>query len=200
MKKSLGIIAVGAVAALVAGCGTSSAGNSSNSSNTASGGTGSNKQITIGFVPGSTTDPFFISMEVGAQQEAQKLGVKLDWEGASTYSPSAQTPYINAMVTKKVNALITCPTDATAMIPPIKAAVQAGIPVITADSTITDTSLLTSRITSDNNQGGAAAADYLAKAANGAKGVVAVLDPSRASRPMLAVLLASQRRSRSIRT
>lgn len=177
MKKRLGIVAVGAAAALVAGCGTSSTGNSSGNAS-ASTGPGTSKQITIGFVPGSTTDPFFISMEVGAQQEAKKLGVKLDWEGASTYSPSAQTPYINAMVTKKVSALITCPTDATAMIPPLKAATQAGIPVITADSTITDTSLLTSRITSDNNQGGAAAADYLAKAANGAKGVVAVLDPS----------------------
>lgn len=177
VKKGLGILAVGAVFTLVAGCGTTSGSN--NTSNSSSGsGSGSGKQITIGFVPGSTTDPFFISMEVGAQNEAKKLGVKLDWEGDAQYAPSNQTPYINAMVTKKVDALITCPTDATAMIPPIKAAVNAGIPVITADSTITDTSLLTSRITSDNNQGGGAAADYLAKAANGGKGVVAVLDPS----------------------
>lgn len=177
VRKGLGILAVGTVLTLVAGCGTTSTSNKTGNTAGASG-SSSGKQITIGFVPGSTTDPFFISMEVGAQNEAKKLGVKLVWEGDAQYAPSNQTPYINAMVTKKVDALITCPTDATAMIPPIKAVVKAGIPVITADSTITDTSLLTSRITSDNNQGGGAAADYLAKAANGGKGVVAVLDPS----------------------
>ncbi len=135
------------------------------------------KKIVIGFVPGMTTDPFFISMDAGAQAEAKKLGVTLVYEGAETYSPSAQTPYVNAMVSRKVNALILCPTDLTAMIPPIKNAVKAKIPVITADSTITQTSLLASRITSNNNQGGAAAADYLGNLAHG-QGVVGVLDPS----------------------
>lgn len=182
MKKSLSFLAVGASLLFAVGCGTTTnntATNGTTSSNaTSATGSTSNKQITIGFVPGVTTDPFFISMEVGAEQEAKKLGVNLDWESGSQYAPSVQTPYINAMVTKKVDALIICPTDATAMIPPIKQAVQAGIPVITADSTISDTSLLTSRITSNNIQGGAAAADYLAKAANGKKGVVAILDPS----------------------
>lgn len=184
MKKTVGFLAVGATLALVVGCGTAatnntaSTGNSAGNTGNSAGGSAPQKQVTIGFVPGETTDPFFISMEVGAQQEAQKLGVKLVWQGASTYSPSAQTPYINAMVTKKVDALITCPTDATAMIPPIQAAVSAGIPVITADSTISKTSLLTARVTSNNQQGGAAAADYLAKAAGGKKGVVAVLDPA----------------------
>ncbi len=135
------------------------------------------KKIVIGFVPGMTTDPFFISMDAGAQAAAKKLGVTLVYEGAETYSPSTQTPYVNAMVSRKVNALILCPTDLTAMIPPIKNAVNAKIPVITADSTIKETSLLTSRITSNNNQGGAAAADFLGNFAHG-KGVVGVLAPS----------------------
>ena len=134
------------------------------------------KNITIAFVPWMTTDPFFISMEVGAQQEAKALGVTLLWQGASQYAPSQQTPYVNAMIAKKVSALIVCPTDLTAMIPPLKAAVKAGIPVITADSTISDTSILTSRVTADNVQGGAAAADYIARSVGG-KGQVAILDP-----------------------
>lgn len=175
MKRGLAVLTVGTSMLLLAGCGTN--GNTSNSTENSSGGGSTTKQITIGFVPGMTTDPFFISMEVGAQQEAQKLGVKLLWQGASQYSPSQQTPYVNAMIAQKVSALILCPTDATAMIPPIQAAVQAGIPVITADSTITDTSILTSRVTADNTQGGAAAADYLAQA-TGDKGEVAVLDPA----------------------
>ncbi|MDQ0189899.1 substrate-binding domain-containing protein [Alicyclobacillus cycloheptanicus] len=178
MKNRVGFVAAGASLLLAVGCGTATTNSASNQSSNSVSGSTSGKQITVGFVPGSTTDPFFISMEVGAEQEAKKLGVTLDWQGASQYSPSDQTPYINAMVTKKVTVLITCPTDATAMQPPIQQAVQAGIPVITADSTISNTSLLSSRITSNNTQGGAAAADYLAQAANGKKGVVAVLDPS----------------------
>lgn len=135
------------------------------------------KNITIGFVPGVTTDPFFISMAYGAQVEAKKLGVTLLYQGGETYSPSTQTPYVNAMVAKKVSALIVCPTDLTAMLPPLKNAVSAKIPVLTADSTIKDTAILTSRITSNNAQGGATAADYIGQKAHGS-GVVAVLDPS----------------------
>lgn len=104
MKTGVSLLAVGASLVLAAGCGTAVNNTSSNTtSNTTSNtaGSASGKQVTIGFVPGMTTDPFFISMEVGAQQEAQKLGVKLVWQGASQYSPSAQTPYINAMVTKR---------------------------------------------------------------------------------------------------
>ncbi|WP_304458852.1 ABC transporter substrate-binding protein [Alicyclobacillus sendaiensis] len=181
VRKAVGLIGSAVVAmGVVAGCGTAtnnSGGTSSSPSKTTQPSAASSKQFVIGFVPGETTDPFFISMAYGAQQEAKKLGVKLIYEGASTYSPSAQTPYVNAMVSRHVNALIVCPTDLTAMIPPIKQAVNAGIKVLTADSTISDVSLLTSRITSDNEQGGAAAADFLSSMAHG-QGVVGVLDPS----------------------
>lgn len=169
MKKSLAVLSTFGLVATLAAPGVSMA-------NTVHHPVAS-KKIVIGFVPGMTTDPFFISMDAGAQAEAKKLGVTLVYEGAETYSPSAQTPYVNAMVARKVNALILCPTDLTAMIPPIKNAVNAKIPVLTADSTITQTSLLASRITSNNLQGGAAAADFLGEFAHG-QGVVGVLSPS----------------------
>ena len=159
---------VGTIA--LAGCSTTPAASTYRASSS------SNSHITIGFVPGETTDPFFISMEYGAKQEAAKLGVKLDWEGASQYEPSLQTPVVNSEVARKVSALIIAPTDAKAMIPPIKNAVKAGIPVITVDSTITQLSLLKSRVTSNNIQGGEAAAQILAKLI-GDKGMVAVLSP-----------------------
>lgn len=140
-------------------------------------GSGGSKQITIGFVPGVTTDPFFISMQVGAQAEAQKLGVNLLWQGASTYNPSSQTPVVDSLISRGVNALAIAPTDAQAMIPPIQRAVNAHIPVISVDSTINNTSLLTARVTANNVQGGAAAADIVAQLVN-KQGAVAVLAPS----------------------
>jgi ABC-type sugar transport system substrate-binding protein len=40
------------------------------------------KQITIGFVPGIASDPFFKAMELGARNKAKELGVNLMWQGS----------------------------------------------------------------------------------------------------------------------
>jgi len=162
------LVALSIVLALSA-CG----GGSSSTSTTSTPG----KTITIGFVPGVTTDPFFISMQVGAQQEATKLGIRLLWQGASQYVPSQQTPFVDSLVSRNVSALVIAPTDATAMIPPIRNAVNQHIPVVTVDSTITESSLLTARVTANNTLGGTQAADILAQLV-GDKGTVAVLDPA----------------------
>lgn len=120
------------------------------------------KKWTIGFVPGITTDAFYISMVQGAQAEAAKLGVTLDVQGAAQWNYVMQTQVVNDLVTKKVSLLVIAPNDANAMIPPLKAAVKAGVPVITVDTTINDPAILVSRITSNNIQGGELAADTLA--------------------------------------
>lgn len=161
----LAIGLAGVVTLGLTGCGSTSASQPSKSS------------ITIGFVPGETTDPFFVSMEVGAKKEAKKLGVKLVYEGASQYTPSQQTPYVNSLVARQVSALVVAPTDAQAMIPPIQNAVNAHIPVITVDSTIAKHQILTARVTSNNVQGGEEAAKILAQQIHG-HGTVAVLSPS----------------------
>ena len=59
------------------------------------------------------------------------------------------------------------PTDPIAVTSVLKEFVAAGIPVISLDTTINDSSILVSRITSDNTQGGAAAADACAKLMKG---------------------------------
>jgi ribose transport system substrate-binding protein len=70
---------------------------------------------------------------------------------------------LQALFAKHPAALLIAPTNDTALINPIKQFTDAGIPVIAVDTTIADTSVLRSRITSDNVQGGAAAADAIAK-------------------------------------
>ncbi|HUX14003.1 MAG TPA: ABC transporter substrate-binding protein [Spirochaetia bacterium] len=125
-------------------------------------------KITVGFVPSLASDPFFLSMQYGAQQEANKLGVKLIWQGASgTYSPSAQLPYVHTVLADKLNSFVLVPTDANALMPAVKQAIGDKIPVITADTTVSDTSVLTSRITGDNVGGGKLAANLLVKAIGG---------------------------------
>ena len=130
---------------------------------------------TIALVPGIATDAFYITMQRGAEAEAKKLGLNLIWQGGSEFSPETQIPVLQALFAKHPAALLIAPTNDTALINPIKQFTGAGIPVIAVDTTISDTSILRSRITSDNNQGGAAAADAIAKFAHD-QGEVAVIN------------------------
>jgi ribose transport system substrate-binding protein len=120
-------------------------------------------QKTVALVPGLTTDPFYITMQRGAAEEAKKLGLNLIWQGGSSFSPELQIPVLQALFAKHPDALLIAPTNDTALINPMKQYVNAKIPVITVDTTIADASILASRITSNNEQGGAAAADAIAK-------------------------------------
>lgn len=135
----------------------------------------SGKHLTFALIPGLTTDPFYITMDVGAQEEAKKLGVTLLWQGGTTFSPETQLPVVTSLLAKHPDGLLIAPTDVKALEAPIKQYIAAGIPVITVDTTIDDTSILTSRITSDNTQGGAAAADACMKLSHNS-GAVAVIN------------------------
>ena len=133
------------------------------------------KSVTIALVPGIATDPFYITMQRGAEAEAQKLGLHLIWQGGASFSPETQIPILQALLAKHPAALLVAPTNDTALARPINQYVAANIPVIAVDTAIADASLLKSRITSNNEQGGAAAADAIAKFAGGA-GDVAVIN------------------------
>ena len=132
-------------------------------------------KYTIELIPGLTVDPFYITMHYGAEQEAAKLGVTLKWAGATTFSPTTQIPVVNSVLASKPSALLIAPTDTHALFAPMNAYVKAGIPVIAVDTTLANTSILTSAISSDNYQGGEKAADTIASLAHD-KGDVAVIN------------------------
>jgi ribose transport system substrate-binding protein len=123
-------------------------------------------KYTIALVPGLTTDPFYITMHAGAAAEAKKLGVNLTWQGGPTFSPTTQIPVVNSLLAEHPSALLIAPTDVVALKAPIEKFIAAGIPVITVDTTLTDTSILDARITSDNFQGGEQAAETIGKLAH----------------------------------
>ena len=76
---------------------------------------------------------------------------------------------------QQASALLIAPTDTHALFAPMDAYVKAGIPVIAVDTTLANTSILTSAISSDNYQGGEKAADTIASLAHD-KGDVAVVN------------------------
>ncbi len=151
---------------VVAACGSDDS-----SSSGSSGGGG--KKLTL--VAGVKGDEFYITMNCGAQAEAKKLGVSLDFQGPDQFDPTLQTPIVNAVAAKKPDALLIAPTDSKAMYAPIKQVASAGSKVVLVDTTLDQADFAVSQIASDNEAGGRAAAQGLAKLIGG-KGKVFVVN------------------------
>ncbi|SDS09961.1 monosaccharide ABC transporter substrate-binding protein, CUT2 family [Nocardioides scoriae] len=132
------------------------------------------KDGTIYLVPGLTTHPAYRTMYCGAKAEADKLGLDLEYAGATTWDPSLQIPIVQSLLAKSPAALLLTPTDGAALAPVVQQYTSADIPVIAMDTTLDDPKGLTSQISSSNEQGGAAAADALGEAV-GDSGTVAII-------------------------
>src|SRR5580692_3451402 len=160
---------------------SSSSPSSSSSSSSAAGATSSAstaaKHYTIAYVPGATGVAFYDTLLAGMKAKAASLGMSVIYQGSPNFAPADQTPIVDAVCTKHPNVLIVSPTDPVAMAPAIDTCLSAGIPVITVDTGLTNTSELTSAITTDNDSGGKDAADFVGKALGG-KGQVALLSLS----------------------
>jgi ribose transport system substrate-binding protein len=155
------------VTGALAGCG------SSGSSGSGSSGSGSSKGL-VAFIPGATGVGFYTALEDGAKAEAAKLGYGFLYQGSPDFTAAAQTPIVDSVCAKSPKILLIAPTDPVALRPAIQTCLNAGVKVVTVDTALTDTSGLVSAITSDNVQGGEAAAGVIAKAL-GDKGQVAVM-------------------------
>ncbi|MEY4986206.1 MAG: hypothetical protein RLZZ359_1092, partial [Actinomycetota bacterium] len=154
MKRSLrSVAAIGALAALslsVAGC-------AATEEETAA------EDISIAFVMGAESDPFFQAMKVGAEEEAAAQGITLIWEGdPANYSPETQIPIVDAVLAKQPTGLVLIPTDPKALQASVAKAVAAGIVVANVDTHVEDLTDVVTFITGDNEDGGAKAAEALA--------------------------------------
>jgi len=135
------------------------------------------KHYTIAYVPGATGVAFYDTLVAGMKAKAATLGMSVIYQGSPNFAPASQTPIVDAICTEHPSVLIVSPTDPVAMAPAITTCLSAGIPVITTDTGLTNTSKLTSAITTDNDSGGKDAADFVGKALGG-KGEVALLSLS----------------------
>jgi ribose transport system substrate-binding protein len=129
------------------------------------GGGGGSKSMTL--IAGVKGDEFYITMNCGAQEEAKKLGVSLDFQGPNEFDAAQQTPIVNAVAAKKPDAILIAPTDTKAMYAPIKQAADAGSKIVLVDTTLENSSLAASQIASDNEGGGRSAAETLSKLIGG---------------------------------
>ncbi len=154
-------VGVAAMALIVGACGD----DEESSGGSASGGGGDNYKMTL--IAGVKGDEFYITMNCGAQEEAKKQGVDLDFQGPDQFDATLQTPIVNGVIAKKPDAILIAPTDSKAMYAPIKQAADAGIKIVLVDTTLEQADLAVSQIASDNVGGGKAAAKALADAIGG---------------------------------
>jgi ribose transport system substrate-binding protein len=132
------------------------------------------KSYKIGFLAG-VQDPFYFTMQRGAEQAAADLGVELVTQIPDNWNATVQTPMLDAMVARgDLNFLFLAPVDKEAMIAPLQKANDAGLPLLTVDTFIGDgdyengpVKFPLSFIASDNKEGGVIACEALIEAIGG---------------------------------
>lgn len=146
----LAVLALGVVAMTVAaGCQRGGGG----------GAGGSQKKVALSI--STLNNPFFISLRDGAQKAAKNANVKLEVSDAQN-DASQQQDDIQNFATQQFDAILVNPVDSKAIVPAIKAANNANIPVIALDRGA-DGGKIATLIASDNVRGGEMAGKELAK-------------------------------------
>jgi ribose transport system substrate-binding protein len=104
---------------------------------------------------------FMVALDQGAQAEAEKLGVEITvLDGQS--SAEVQTRQIEDLLVSGVNAIVISPANSEEIVPAVRKANEADVPVVAVDGVVGDGAKVVSYVGFDNAAGGATAADYLA--------------------------------------
>jgi ribose transport system substrate-binding protein len=125
------------------------------------------KHYKIALVTGDNHDPFYVTMNQGAQFEARKLGVSVKWQGPAQFEAQLQIPILDAVLASRPDFLLVAPDDVRALINPLRKFNKKKVPVVTVDTDVSNHSVRLGNITSDNRLGGKIAASFLARALHG---------------------------------
>jgi rhamnose transport system substrate-binding protein len=87
-------------------------------------------------VPKNLGNPYFDAANDGAQEAAKELGVTVTYQGSATADATEEIQLLNALIAQKVDGLAVSANDADALVPTGKAAIDAGIPVVSWDAAI----------------------------------------------------------------
>lgn len=121
------------------------------------------KSDTIVFIPKSTDVTYWLFLRKGAADKGKELGYKVDYQGVARESEIAgQVSLVQNIVATKPAGILMAATDAKALVPPVEAAIKAGVPIIMVDSGVDSDAPLAS-ITTDNFDGSYKAGKLLAE-------------------------------------
>lgn len=131
----------------------------------------------IAVIPKGTTHVFWKSVERGATQAGEELGVETIWKGPLKENDRAlQIQVVQQFISQGVDGIALAPLDLKALVGPVNAAREKGIPVVIFDSALdgrpgTD---FVSFVATNNEQGGRLGGEHLARLLGG-QGNVALL-------------------------
>jgi len=141
-----------------------------------------NNRPTVALVLKTLNNPFFIEMQKGAEEAAQKLNINLIVQAAEReVDVEKQMQIIENLIQRNVSAICVTPSGSKEIIPAIVKANKANIPVLIVDTRV-DAKLLSESggnvatfIGSDNIDGGRLAGKFIIEKLNG-KGKIAILE------------------------
>jgi ribose transport system substrate-binding protein len=139
----------------------------------AAGPEGGEGRARIGLSLSTLGNPFFVTLQEGAQGAADQAGAELIVADAQD-DAQTQADDIQNFITQQVDVIVINPVDSAAIVPSVEAANQADIPVVTVDRA-SEGGEIAAHIASDNVQGGRMAGEYLFEQIGG-EGTVAQLE------------------------
>lgn len=117
------------------------------------------EQLQIAFSVVGLNFPFFVHMMNIARDKAEELDIELiELDGQD--NSATQSAGIETMIAQGVDGIVISPKDVEALAPAIQAAVDAGIPVVTVDRSVTGADTL-AHVGADNVRGGEKQGEYL---------------------------------------
>jgi inositol transport system substrate-binding protein len=106
------------------------------------------------------TEPFFVAVKRELDAEAGRLGVGISVEDGQSNS-AKQTADIEAAITGGAQGIILAPNDVNALTPGVEELIKAGIPVVTLDRRVDNTSTKVPHVGADNVAGGRVMAQWV---------------------------------------
>ncbi len=157
------VVGLAALSLVAAGCG--------------SGAKGSSKDITIGLITKTDTNPYFVKMKEGAEKEAQAKGVKLmTAAGKFDGDNASQVTAIENMIVAGVKGILLVPSDTKAIVPSIQKARAKGIEVIALDTPPDPQNAANALFATNNFNAGVLIGRYAKAAFGGKPAKIAMLD------------------------
>jgi ribose transport system substrate-binding protein len=133
-------------------------------------------KIKVGVTLSAASNPFFLAEGKAIQKAARKKSIEASVQYANS-DVSVQSDQVDAFIRKGVDSIVVDAVDSEGIAPAVLKAKQAHIPVVAIDVSAIGAD---STITSDNEQAGREACDYLIKRLGG-KGKMAIVDGTAVS-------------------
>ena len=167
-------------AVLAAGCNPQSSSTPAPDTSSAAGASpaaNSGKRLNIAVIPKGTTHDYWKSVHAGADKAAKELDVDISWKGPLLENDRAQQiGIVDQFVADNASAIVLAPLDDTALVKPVKSALDKKIPVVIFDSALKGEAGkdYTSLVATNNYKGGTLGGEALVKLLGG-KGKVVLL-------------------------